>query len=166
MVTHLLLLQVTQTPLCCVDTATPAARGEFPGSDVAMLAQGFCACEAPSQVPTHGRSSAISASTGILKKLKRKSRQLWKGWDSGGISGWMNHSRSWVYFYSTTSCRRVCWHKRPQCLLAAPPGGPRHSARLWRLVYSCRGSGHWPRRNNNHSGLTRLLHILLNRKYK
>ena len=76
MVTHLLLLQVTQTPLCCVDTATPAARGEFPGSDVAILAQGFCACEAPSQVPTHGRSSAISASTGILKKLKRKSRQL------------------------------------------------------------------------------------------
>lgn len=72
MVTHLLLLQVTQTPWCCVDTATPVARGEFPGSVVAMLARGFCACKAPSQVPTRGRSSAISASTGILKKLKRR----------------------------------------------------------------------------------------------
>ena len=76
MVTHLLLLQVTQTPQCCVGTATPAARGELPGSDVAILAQGFCACEAPSQVRTHGRSSAVSASTGIMKRLKMKSRQL------------------------------------------------------------------------------------------
>ena len=78
----------------------------------------------------------------------------------------MNHSRSRVYFYSTPGCRRVCRHRWPQCLPAAAPGGPWYSACLWRLVYSCRGSGHWLGRNNHHGDLTRLLHILLKRKCK
>ncbi|KAJ8797694.1 hypothetical protein J1605_017120 [Eschrichtius robustus] len=65
-------------PALCGHCHPCSARGAPGRSDVVMLAWGLCACAPPSQVRAGGRSSPVSVSTGILKRLKRKSRRLLK----------------------------------------------------------------------------------------
>ena len=90
MATYLSLLCVTQTLLCAMGTLPSLEHqgGSLSRSDAVDAGLGtFCA-----RVSTHGRSCLISASAEILKRLRRKSRQLpkrlWPGrhfWGNGQL---------------------------------------------------------------------------------
>lgn len=82
------LLCVPHSPLPSVGTAVPATTratqwvrcgGRWPGR--------ICTGGAPSPVNAHGRSCPVPASTGILKRLKRRADRGRKGRDHGGLSG-------------------------------------------------------------------------------
>ncbi|EAW53203.1 hCG1997137, isoform CRA_b [Homo sapiens] len=81
MLTYLPLRCVTQILLCAMWTlpshATIRELTQWVGCGGCWLRK-FCACVAPFPVNTHGRSCLISASTEILKRLKKKSRLLLK----------------------------------------------------------------------------------------
>ncbi|TKC40141.1 hypothetical protein EI555_010671 [Monodon monoceros] len=66
------------SPALCGHCHPFSTRGAPGRSDVVVLAWGLCACAAPSPVRARGKSGRVSASTGIVKRLKRKSRRLLK----------------------------------------------------------------------------------------
>ncbi|XDA71311.1 hypothetical protein R6Z07F_001663 [Ovis aries] len=76
----------SDAPLCCVGTATPTARGELLRSDVAMLAWGFCACEAPSQVCTCVRFLSTFGSGPVVLSVQKN-----------GVYDGTRQAHTWTY---------------------------------------------------------------------
>lgn len=85
-------------------------------------------------VNTHGRSCLISASTEILKRLKRKSRLLLKRlWLKRNFRG-MDCASSQDYCYSTQGHRPVWRHRGPLCLVSSLLLKPGDTACPWWLT--------------------------------